>query len=100
MVLAGGIKGASQVVGVLRRAIIGMAEEWLGNTDMRGIADRQLRRNYFAEQMNVDRPSQFALRDGADALADLFAGERLAGWLIQNASPATGAGEQRASSGR
>jgi len=100
MVLAGGIEGTAEVVGLLRRSIIGMAEERLGNTDMGGIVDRQLRRNYFAEQMNVDRASQLALRDGADALADLFAGERLAGWLIQNASPATGAGEQRASSGR
>ena len=100
MVLAGGIEGSAEVVGLLRGSIIGVAQERLGDTDMGGIADRQLRRNYFAEQMNVDRPSQFALRDGADALADLFAGERLAGWLIQNASPATGAGEQRASSGQ
>ena len=49
MVLAGGIGGAPEVVGSLRGSIIDMAEERLGNTDMGGIADRQLRRNQFTE---------------------------------------------------
>jgi len=76
MVLAGGVQSSAKVVGLLRRPIIGMAEERLGNPDMRRIADRQLGRNNLAKQMRIDIAAEFALGDRADAFADLLAGER------------------------
>ena len=54
MVLAGGIEGSAEVVGLLRGSIIGVAQERLGDTDMGGIADRQLGRDYLAKQVRVN----------------------------------------------
>ena len=76
MVLAGGIESSAEVVGLLRRPVIGMAEERLGHPDMRRIADRQLGRNNLAKQMRTDIAAEFALGDRGDAFANLLAGER------------------------
>jgi hypothetical protein len=73
---AGGVEGATEIVGLLRRPIVGMTEEGLSNADMRGIADRQLRRNDLPVQMRVESAAEFTFRDRADDLADFFRRKR------------------------
>src|SRR4029077_13764297 len=55
-----------------------MAEQRLGDADMRRIADGKLGGNNLAEQMRVDIAVELALGDRADPFADLLAGQRLA----------------------
>jgi len=76
MVLAGGVQSSAEVVGLLRRPVIGMAKERLGNPDMRRIADRQLGRDNLAKEMRIDIPAKFALGDRGDTFANLLAGQR------------------------
>ena len=100
VVSTGGVEGATEIVGLLRRPIVGMTEEGLGNADMRGIANRQLRRNDLSKEVRVEVAAKLAFRDRADRLPTSFAVSGLPPSLIQNASPATGVGERRTSCGR
>jgi hypothetical protein len=61
LVSTGGVEGATEIVGALRRPMVGMTKEGLGNADMRGIADRQLSRDNLSEQMGVKGSTEFAL---------------------------------------
>jgi hypothetical protein len=76
VVSTGGVAGATEIVGLLRRPIIGVAQERLGDADTRGIANGQLGRNYLSEEMRVDRATEFAIGDRADDPADPFRGKR------------------------
>jgi hypothetical protein len=72
----GGVECSTEIVGPPGRPIIGVAQEWLGDANTRGIANGQLGRNDLSEEMRVDRATEFALRDRADDLADPFRGKR------------------------
>ena len=76
VVSTGGVKGATEIVGLLRRPIVGMTEEGLCNTDMGGIAYRQLRRDDLAKEVWVEGAAKLAFCDRADPLADFFCGKR------------------------
>ena len=87
---AGGVDGTTEVVGLLRRPIVGMTEERLGNPYMRGIADCQFGRNDLSKEVRVESAAELAFRDRADDLADFFRRER----------PAAIADPQRIAGGR
>src|SRR5260370_16707309 len=76
VVSTGSVQGATEIVGLLGRPMVGMTEEGLGNTDIRGIADRQLRRNDLSKEVRVEGAAKLAFRDRADKVADTFCCKR------------------------
>src|SRR3954470_13327696 len=78
LVTASGIERPPKIVRLLGCPVIGMTEQRLGDPDMLGIMDRQLRRYHFAEQVRVYRFAQLAPGHGGDARAHLLGGQRQA----------------------
>jgi len=76
VVSTSGVDSTAEVVRLLRCPIVGVAEERLGNADMRRIADRQLCRNYLSEQVRVEGAAKLAFGDRADEVADPFRRKR------------------------
>jgi len=72
----GGVDRATQIIGSVRRPLVGMAKEWLGDADRGGIAHREFGRDDLAEAMKVDVAAEFALRHSADAIADFLGGKQ------------------------
>jgi len=88
---ARGIERSSEVVGALRRLVIGMPKQWLSDADMLRVVNGQLGRNQLAKEVRIEIPAELAFCYAADDSSHFLCGQRLAG----EADPERVAGHRR-----
>src|SRR5256885_2358311 len=79
MVPACGIKCSSEIVGALRRSVIGVAQQRLSDADMLRVVNRQLGGNQLAKEVRIEIAAELAFCYPADDLSHFLCGQRLAG---------------------
>ena len=100
MVPACGIERSSEIIGALRRSVIGVAQQRLSNADMLRVMYGQFGRNNLAKEARVERAAELAFCYAADDLSHFLAVSGLPVKLIQSALPATGGVERTTRRGR